>query len=116
MKRSLFCPADTVIILIAAAAAILLTVQFSRGETSRVVIAQDGQTVYSEPLSKDAEYVCGGVTVTVKDRTAYVSDSDCKDKICMRTRLKKSGDCAVCLPNRVTVTVSGEPAADGVTY
>lgn len=117
MKRPLVKTADIIFIALCIAATVLLTVRALGGEKGQtVIVAKDGKTVFTMPLDTDQTRSVGQVTVTVKDGEAYISHSDCRDKICMRTRLKKAGDTSVCMPNRVTVTVSGQPDTDAVTY
>lgn len=90
---------------------------FLRGEsTGTVEIYQDGERVYTLSLAEETAVTVHGVTVTVSGGAAFMSDADCPDRCCMAFgRLTKAGDTAVCLPNRVTVTLSGSDA-DGVTY
>ncbi len=116
MKRALIKPVDIIIAAAAIVTAIISVFIFGGKDGEFIEISLNGEQVANLPLARDTEYSVGEVTVTVKNGEAYISDSSCKDKICMRSRLKKSGDSAICLPNRVTVTVSGAPDADAVTY
>lgn len=116
MNRPLIKIADVVliaVILICSAAALF---GFSNGDGDKIQITHNGDTVYTLPLNIDTSVVVHRVTVTIKDGCAFVSDSDCRDKTCMRATLKKAGDVTVCLPNRVTVTVTGDSSVDAVTY
>ena len=109
MSRPFFRPVDLIPLLLALAVSLALA--FLPGGEGRAV------EVAALPLDRDTEYACRGLTVVIKDGTAYVKDADCPDKLCEKAGpLTKAGDVAVCLPNRVTLTVTGTPAADGVTY
>lgn len=115
MRRPFFRAWDLIPVLLALCGAVVLLLP--RGGGAAVEVRQEGEIVAVLPLDRDAEFVCGGVTVTVRDGAAFVSEADCPDKLCVAAgRLTKAGDAAVCLPNRVTLTVTGAPAHDGVTY
>lgn len=116
MKRALIRPTDFIIVALIVAVAVASLFILAGGEGKYITVMQNGQVIKTVSLNKNGVYTVGAVTVTVEDGIAYVSDSDCEDKICMRTRLKYAGDCAICLPNKVSITVSGEAATDAVTY
>ena len=116
MRRPFFRPIDLIPIGLAAAAALILLL-LPTGQGQSVEVRQDGELLATLPLDRDATYACRGLTVVVEDGAAYIEDADCPDKLCEKAgRLTHAGDTAVCLPNRVTLTVTGTPAADGVTY
>jgi hypothetical protein len=58
------------------------------------------------------------VTISITSSGARVVSSGCPDKTCVRTGLiSKSGETAVCLPARVSVTITGGSSDnDGVTF
>ncbi len=116
MKRALIRPNDIIIGIAIVVIAVISVFSFISGEGKYITVSHNGEVVTTMPLNKNSIYTVGDITVTVSDGVAYVSESDCKDKICMRSQLKKSGDCAVCLPNRITITVSGTPDTDAITY
>lgn len=74
-----------------------------------VIITENGDTVYKIKLSDLKEeqiYSLGNMQISVSPDGAKITQSDCKDKICMRTGLlKNNGDTAVCVPNKVTVKI-----------
>lgn len=62
------------------------------------------------PLDKNEKLTIEGpigkTIVTVNDGTAHVSDSDCRDKICISMgEITHSPDWIACLPNRVFVRI-----------
>ncbi len=116
MSRKIIKPVDITIIALAVITAAISLFCFVGKDSDSILISQGGERIATMPLNKDDSLTFGALTVTVKDGVAFVSSSDCKDKICMRSELKKSGDCAICLPNKLSITVSGEPEADAVTY
>ena len=56
----------------------------SSGDSAEVVVAYGDDVLYY-PLSADAEFTVNGVTVVIGSGCVYVSDSDCRDKICVNT-------------------------------
>jgi hypothetical protein len=64
-----------------------------------------------------AEGPLGVTTVVVQGGEAWIQDSPCREKICVRMgRLRRQGEQAVCLPNRVIVELEGSrPQVDGVS-
>lgn len=124
MKNKLITKADLIIILaVTAAAAVMFFAPrvFGNGE-KRAVIMRDGKTVYDIPLADIAEprvYSAEGVKITVTQNGAYVSESDCRDKICVNTgMLCNNGDTSACVPNRVVVKIicNGVKEIDAVAY
>lgn len=84
------------------------------GRSVRVEV--DGKVVAVYSLSDDGEYPLNGGTniLVIENGEAFIRTADCPDKTCVRSgRLKHTGESAVCLPNRVSVTVVGEDT-DGV--
>jgi hypothetical protein len=119
MRRPLMRRADLLLIS-ALICGIVWSVLFalSRPAGDTVRVTQDGAVIAELPLSQPAELNAGEVKIVISDSQAYIAESDCGDKLCVRTgRLKKAGDTAVCLPNRVIVSVvGGGKQPDGVTY
>lgn len=61
------------------------------------------------PLDADAEIELDGLTVCISDGEVWVANANCPDKTCEHTgKISRSGQSIVCLPNGVTVTISGE--------
>ena len=98
-------------------AALLLAVFFAlffgnRTENDMVHIAKNGQVVLAMDLSVDGYFVLESlpaVRFEVRDGHAAFAESDCPDQICVRTGfLNRPGQMAVCLPNRVSLTVAGD--------
>ncbi len=88
-----------------------------KSEGMAVQITVDNQPVATLSLSEDTTYTVKSETgfnvVVVKDGKAFVSDADCKNHICQKSRtIARTGESIVCLPHKMTVTViGGEPPA-----
>lgn len=82
-----------------------------------VRITVDGDVVLNRKMSaftEETEYQIttgeGHVVVFLSSDVVYIQSSDCPDQICVREgELKKPGDGAICLPNKVVVEVVAGP-------
>lgn len=98
----------TVLLLLAALGAYLFTVYMGRSENGRAVIYADGEVIKELPLGKDTVYRPDGYDIEFKvsDGGICVSDSGCKDKICIhRGYIHGSFETIVCLPQKITVRI-----------
>ena len=114
-------------ILLLAAAVVAASAVWSaadRNGTAMVEIRASGET-YLMPLSSDGRLVVEGpvgeTVVEIHDGTAYVVDSDCRDRLCVSMGgISKAPGWIACLPNRVFVTITGgsdaENEADAVAF
>lgn len=113
-SRQLIRLRDAVIITLLLAAAFAVYVLRS-GNSERGGFAEisfDGKVVGTIPLSADGEYSCPqleGMIFTVSEGTICVSESNCSDRICVKSgKLSRPGEAAVCVPNRAAVTVRSD--------
>jgi hypothetical protein len=61
-----------------------------------------------EPATLSLEGPVGLTVVQVAQGEAWVEESDCPDKLCVRMgRISRVGESAVCAPNRVALTIIG---------
>lgn len=83
-----------------------------------VTVISEGKVLYTLPLAVDRTLQIrssnGCNTVTVKDGKAAVTEADCPDGHCMARGFCDGGAQIVCLPNRLVLQFSGDPAIDGV--
>lgn len=89
----------------------LLIITATRDKGSIVEVYVSDELIGEYPLSSDGEYklLSGDVTLVIKDGRAYVSHSDCPDKVCVKTgEIYRTGERIVCLPNKLTVIIRGE--------
>jgi hypothetical protein len=96
-----------------------LTYGFSGSERSVEIIGSDMHEIYDVDASRvvDVEGPVGITRIIIEDGRAWVEDSDCREKICVKMgTLSRPGEQAVCLPNRVVVQMKGESGGvDGVS-
>ena len=117
-ERKLLGPLDIIPIVILLAAPIIyfLAGAASGKDGAYAEISRDGEVIAAVSLDTDGVYSfpqTGEMEFTVSEGGITVSKSNCPDKICMGTgKLCRAGDTAVCVPNRVVVTVYGESGGD----
>ncbi len=124
MKRKLITKKDAVIIAVitVVSAALLLAGKTFAVRGERAVISVDGK-VYKEislsSVSKKTQFsLDNGVVITAENGKIYFSQSDCRDKICVKTgEISKTGEAAVCAPNKTVIEIKGADRADSIiTY
>ena len=73
-----------------------------------VHIEVNGRPAYILPLDKDrtvtVEGSLGKTLIEIKDQRVRVTDSPCRNKLCIQQGWVRSGT-IICLPNRVVITV-----------
>ncbi len=91
-------------------------------EMAEAVISVDGQEYARYPLSTDREIKIeqnGHVNIIeIKNGAVRVKTADCPDKTCVNQGfIKKGGEVIVCLPAKLTITLSGaDSPLDAVVY
>ena len=92
---------------------------FSGSDKYIEVIGNDIHEMYDVEIDRVVEVQgpAGITRVVIEDGKAWVEDSDCREKICIKMgKLERPGEEAVCLPNRVIVQMKGERGGvDGVS-
>ena len=97
--------------------ALWAVVALSKEKGELVVVTVNGEEYARYPLSEDREEIIvsenGKNVLVIKDGYADMTDATCPDGLCVRQhRINESGECLVCLPNKVTVTVVGGDGVD----
>ena len=105
-------------VLLILAAASLLWWRLGRTEGAWVSVSVDGvqQAVY--PLSEDreVEILTGDEdehrnVLVIRENKAYVTEADCPDSICVKTRAASyAGETIVCLPHKLVIEIQAEKA------
>ena len=97
---------------------LVLAVYLTRKEGSVAVVEINGEASGQYPLTVDGVFPLNGGTniLVIENGVAYLNYSSCPDHICERTgKIHYVGETIVCLPNRLTVTITGK-ADDGVDF
>ncbi len=84
---------------------------FFSGQTAEISVG--GEVARIVPLDKDDSFFVGDVSFEVKDGEIFVTDSPCRDKICVKSGgIKNVGETIICLPERVSVRIIGKSDSD----
>ena len=119
MERKLLRPADLVLLLAAAAAALgLLFSESARAQGECVAVIEENaaeiQRIDLSRLTAAEEIDLGGdygVVLLAEPGAVSFLRSSCPDQTCVRTgKLTKPGQAAVCLPARISVRLEGTDA------
>lgn len=113
-----------VIALLLLLSAVLMCLSVLGSDDGTLVrVCVDGEQTALLPLDSDAVYEvpggCGNVVEIIGGRVHMLS-AECPDESCVRQGfICRAGECIVCLPGRVTVTVlseDSEAVLDAVAY
>lgn len=105
-----------VIVIIAATG--LMLWWFSRAEGVSVAVKINGVQTAVYPLSEDREVVITTGdnqehrnVLVIKDGKAFISEADCPDSICVKTRAASYvGETIVCLPHKLVIEITAADA------
>ena len=119
----LFRPGDWVVLVTAILIVLSLTLLSARGSGAAQVRIEGPDESWVYPLDADIEVeVPGPLGIThvhIHDGAVYVSESPCRQKICIASgEISTAGSFIACLPNRVLVRVEGkkEGEVDGLAF
>lgn len=100
------------LVLICALAIWLYPFFTKSGEHARI---EQAQTLQKVSLFEDSEIQLDGATVSVKNGKIAITQSDCPDKVCIKTgEISKKGETIVCVPNEIVITIEGEQEVDTI--
>ncbi|MGI6240239.1 MAG: NusG domain II-containing protein [Christensenellales bacterium] len=111
MKKS-----DLILILaLVAIGAAAIVIMQPRGDAAMAELYVAGESIWSCPLDSAGEYRAGNVLVEVAGGRARIAHSDCRDQTCVNMGwISRAGQSVVCLPNKLSVVLTGEDALDAV--
>ena len=76
---------------------------------------KQGEEIKTVSLNKEENIELHGATVCVFDGKIAITDSNCPDKVCVKTGgISKKGESIVCVPNGIVITIDGKRAVDAV--
>ena len=96
---------------------LLLVLRMGKKAGNEVIVRVDGQEQGRYSLAAEGRYELNGGTnvLCIENGSAYMESADCPDKVCIhRGKVSNAGETIICLPNRLTVTVSGEAEIEGI--
>ncbi|MEO0078295.1 MAG: NusG domain II-containing protein [candidate division WOR-3 bacterium] len=106
------------VLLVAAGLSSLLVWRRTATAEVCVITAAAGRTEIKLPADTTLEFAgpVGRTVVRVSGRTAWVVESDCPEKRCVRQgRIGRAAQAVVCVPNKVVVRLTGRGELDGIT-
>ncbi len=118
-ERKLLKKSDAVIIiilLVCSVSFIIYSKENKKSVTAQIICS--GETVETIDLdsvseSYDIPLRDGRVVVRVEKDAIYFKQSDCRDKLCVKSgKLENPGDTAACLPEKVVITLSGDKKSE----
>lgn len=113
LDQRVFKKGDAVIVLVSLMAALAVYIAFSfSGEAGYVEVTVESKQVFKCSLSDDRTETLhtqyGDITFWVKNGETGVAESDCSDKICVKSgKISKTGQSIVCLPLKTIIKIKG---------
>ncbi len=105
---------DIIVISIIAVIAVIILVFISlyKEQGNTVVVTIDDELYKVYDLNKDMTVELDtGNTLVINDNEAYVSESTCKDKVCIHQgRISAIGETIICLPHKLVIEIRGAGA------
>lgn len=110
IKRNDFILIGAVLII---CAAVLIILQVTKEEGSKVVITVDGKVYDTLDLKDDTEYTVtqengASNTFRIKNGSVDMIEASCPDKLCVKHKdIHYNNETIVCLPNKVVLEIIG---------
>ena len=104
-------PGDFIIVLILLCISLaFMLIPKEKGSTIYIKVNEKLTAVYSLNQPKEKHITVNGAVgemhICIANGKAWVTDSACKNKLCVRMgKISKNGEVIVCLPNRVVISV-----------
>ena len=111
--RTTLKPGDWLTLLLGTFCVVLITLKLWNGELADRAIIRSGGKVFSEvPLARDQQIEVPGPLgtsiITIEKRKARISSDPSPRQYCVRQGwLQQAGEIAICLPNEVSVELTG---------
>lgn len=115
---------DAVVLCGLLAGSLLLgtSLAFGRTDGATVLVRVAGEQTAEFSQNDDATYCIEGVNgsqnqLVIQNGEVWLVDATCPDQLCVHQgKIRYAGESIICLPNQVSVTISGEDAQalDGV--
>ena len=85
------------------------------GENGGFVEIKHEDKVKTLSLSVDASLSVGGCDILIEKAKVKVSDATCPDHVCIKTgEIHRAGQSIVCVPNKVSIKITGEGEFDAL--
>jgi len=96
-------------------AAVIWLPSFNADRGMYATVSHEGDADIVVSLLTECELDVSGCVICVKDGKISVSESDCLDKVCVKTgEIFREGESVICVPNKVSIRISGEGDFDAI--
>lgn len=105
------------ILIVSLSVLVIFNLTKKAGTIVRVEI--DGEVTAEYSIYQNGTYPLNGGTnvLVIENGKAYLNYSDCPDHTCEKTgKIRYVGESIVCLPNKVSITITGESLGDGTDF
>lgn len=115
-RQDIFLLAGLLAIFLVLGAVLLLT----RENGATVVVRVAGEETAIFRLDETTTYVIDGANggtneLVIENGEVWLKDASCPDQLCVHQgKIRYVGESIICLPNKISVTIGGEPEEDGV--
>ena len=105
-------PLDLLIVALATAALIVLSISVYAGPSSAMLSVSVDGSEWIYPLSNDRVIevpgLLGMTRIVIQNGAAHIEDSPCENKTCVASPpISRTGEWAACLPNAVFIVIQG---------
>lgn len=96
--------------------------KFAEDKGLQAEIMQNGRIVRTIELKKSESYdipikADGFNLISVRDGSISITSSDCRNEDCMKMgTISHGGESIICLPNSLSIRISGSSEVDGASY
>ncbi len=103
------------VLVMIAVISLVLFFTLSEKDNLTVLIYENNELIYQGDMKEEKEITCHQVTIQIQKDGVYVSQSNCKDQICVHQgKISRSGQTIICLPNQVVVRLEGRKVDVGI--
>lgn len=97
------------LIILSAAAILIYPYIKKQPAASRVEITRAGGEVLTFSCADERELSIDGCEIKIADGGVEVKAADCPDQVCVNTgKITRRGQSIICVPNRVSIQITGE--------
>ncbi len=98
-----------IMIIVVISVIIAIIINIYKTEGTYVTVTIDGEVYEKYDLAKDITIeLSTGNTLVIQDHKAYVSESTCRDKICVNHgHISSIGESIICLPHKLVIEIKG---------
>jgi hypothetical protein len=94
---------------------------YGRKRGAEYITIKSGSESYIYPIDKNISVDISGplgiTKVVIENGSAFIADSPCANKLCIKQgKITRGNSSVTCLPNLVSVIITGSAEVDGATF